>query len=236
MIRLTGIIIYVLISTIFFAIVSIIIGIFGPYSKYANGTIRIWARGILWICGIKVDVIGLENIDHEKPYIYISNHQSNFDILACVAAIPGTVRFVAKKELFRIPIFAQGMYMVGMIPIDRGRSVEARKTLDKAIEKVHQGVSLIIFPEGTRSKDGQIHDFKKGGFVLALNGKIEILPISISGSRHIMEKHTLKLNKGRIKIHFLPSIPTNKLTLENRNELVESVRNKIIEHFDPDYK
>ena len=236
MIRLIAIIFFIFIFTMIMAIATIIIGIFSPYSKYANGTIRLWARGVLWVSGIKMDVQGLENIDLDKPYIYIANHQSNFDILACVVAIPGTVRFVAKKELFRIPIFGLGMRMVGMILIDRGRSAEARRALDNAVDKVRQGVSLIIFPEGTRSQDGQIHKFKKGGFVLALNGKFDILPMSISGSRNIMEKHTLRLNKGRIKVHFLKAIPTENFTLEDRNQLVDYVREQIIDHFDPDYR
>ena len=235
MIRMAGIIVFVVIHTFAMTVAAIISSLFGSYTRCTNGIIRLWAKGILWISGIKMEVEGLENIEPGKSYIYIANHQSNFDILATAYAIPGTVRFVAKKELFRIPLFAQSMRMAGMIPIDRGKSAEARRTLDMAIEKVRQGVSLILFPEGTRSLDGAIHDFKKGGFVLAINGRFDILPICICGSRHIMPKNSLKLNKGRIKVQFLTPVSTKDYTMDDRHVLVEMVRNRIVERFDPDY-
>jgi len=165
----------------------------------------------------------------------MANHESLFDILGAVASIPGTARFIAKKELFRIPIFAQGMKFVGMIKIDRGNSAQARQTINDAIKVIKNGVSVIMFPEGTRSKDGSIKPFKKGGFILATTGKIPIVPMVISGSHRIMRKRSLHLQKGKFKIEFLDPIQIEDKGFEDRNLLVNEVRQKIIDHYDEEY-
>lgn len=223
------------IFTIVCSIVAIIIGIFGPYSKAANGLVRYWAKGLINLSGIKLEITGQDKIVGQPPSVYISNHQSLFDILAVVISIPGTARFIAKKELFRIPIFAQGLKLIGTIKIDRGNSAKARETINEAIQIIKRGVSVIIFPEGTRSKDGKIKPFKKGGFVLATQGKIPIVPLVISGSLHIMAKQNMRLRKGKIKVEFLDPIVTDNMSYEDRNILMEKVRQNIINHFDESY-
>ena len=210
-------------------------GLFKTYSDSINNFIRFWAKIILFISGIKVEIIGLEKVDPGKPAVYLVNHGSLFDILAAIYIIPGTARFIAKKELFRIPIFAQGMKLTGMIKIDRGNSTKARKTIDEAIEIMKKGVSVIIFPEGTRSREGNIKPFKKGGIILAINGKFPIVPMAISGSFHIMKKNSLHLRKGKIKVHFIEPIPTENYRITDRNVLTEKVRNIIVDNYDPDY-
>lgn len=206
-----------------------------PYSKSTNNFIRFWGKSILFISGIKIEVVGREKILEEIPSVYMGNHQSLFDILGTVVVIPGTARFIAKKELFRIPLFAQGMKFVGMIKIDRGNSAQARQTINNAVKVIKNGVSVIIFPEGTRSRDGSIKHFKKGGFILATTGKIPIVPMVISGSHRIMKKRSLHLRKGKFKIEFLDPIQTEDKGFEDRNKLVNEVRQKIIEHYDPNY-
>lgn len=206
-----------------------------PYSKSTNNFIRFWGKSILFISGIKIEVVGREKISEEIPSVYMGNHQSLFDILGTVVAIPGAARFIAKKELFRIPLFAQGMKFVGMIKIDRGNSAQARQTINNAVKVIKNGVSVIIFPEGTRSRDGSIKQFKKGGFILATTGKIPIVPLVISGSHRIMKKRSLHLRKGKFKIEFLDPIQTEDKRFDDRNKLVNEVRQKIIEHYDPNY-
>jgi 1-acyl-sn-glycerol-3-phosphate acyltransferase len=215
--------------------IAITMGLFSTYSDPINNFIRFWSRTILRISGIKVEIIGLENVDPDIPTVYLSNHGSLFDILAAVYAIPGTVRFIAKKELFRIPIFAQGMKIVGMIKIDRGNSAKARATINEAVDIMKKGVSVIVFPEGTRSREGNIRPFKKGGVILAINGKFPIIPVAISGSFHIMKKNNLLLRKGKIKVHFVESINTDNYQIADRNILNDKVRDLIVENFDPDY-
>ncbi len=231
MLRLIWVFLNTVFFTAIFSIVAVIVGIFNPYSGWTNGIIRTWARVILWVSGVKVRVKGLNNIDPARNYIYMPNHQSAFDILACVVAIPGTVRFIAKKELFRIPVFAQGMRAVGMIPIDRGNSAEARATLQKALNRIKDGVSVIIFPEGTRSRDGKIRPFKKGGFIMAIQGRIPIVPTVIKGSFDILKKKSLKIGHGVIEVRFLPPVDTSEWKFEDRNILLQQVHKQISETF-----
>lgn len=221
--------------TLICSIVAIVLGLINPYSRATNNLIRYWARLLLSVSGIKLELIGGEKLNAQRPSVYIANHQSLFDILAVVVSIPGTARFIAKKELFRIPIFAQGLKVIGTIKIDRGNSAEAKKTINEAIKIIKEGVSVIIFAEGTRSRDGNIKPFKKGGFVLATTGQIPIVPVVISGSFYIMQKKNLRLRKGKIKIEFLDSIEISNSSYEHRNILLEEVRSKIINHHDPEY-
>ena len=218
-------------STFTFASAAVISGLFNPYSNFSNAIVRVWAKSLLWASGITVDILGQEKLDLQQPVIYMANHQSTFDIMAGVVAIPGTVRFIAKKELFRIPVFAQGMRMVGMISIDRGNSREAQKSLADAAERMKRGVSVIIFPEGTRSRDGKIHRFKKGGFVLAIKGKFPIVPVVIRGSFGIMRKKSLKVGQGKIEVEFLPAVSTQSYSYEQRNILLREVYKQITDGF-----
>ncbi|HID39773.1 MAG TPA: 1-acyl-sn-glycerol-3-phosphate acyltransferase [Calditrichaeota bacterium] len=236
MLRTVLVIIFAGISTGLGSVAAAIGGLFDPYSKFVNWVIRTWAKGIIKASGIKVEIEGLDRFDHDKAYIVIANHQGNFDILVLSQYLPLTARFVAKKELFRIPLFAQGMRLAGMIEIDRGNSAKARATLQRTVDVIRSGVSVIIFPEGTRSKDGTIQRFKKGGFILALDTGVPLLPVSISGSRYIMQKNSIWLRKGRIKIVFDKPIDPKNYTYQNRNKLLETVRQVIIKNFDPNYK
>ncbi len=232
MLRTVWFLFWGLIITLIFSILGIISGLINPFGRFANWVIRTWARLLLFFAGVKVKVEGKENIKEGRPYVYMSNHLSTFDIPASIAFIPGTARFVAKKELFKVPFFGQGMNLVGIIKIDRGNSAEARKTIEKAAETVNSGVSVIFYPEGTRSEDGNVQSFKKGGFVLALNGGIPIVPIAINGSRDIMKKKSLRLNPGAIRMQFLPPVETQNYNYEERNALVKEVRERIIEAYE----
>ncbi|MBN1408555.1 MAG: 1-acyl-sn-glycerol-3-phosphate acyltransferase [Calditrichaceae bacterium] len=187
------------------------------------------------LSGIKVETVGLENINPAIPVVYMANHGSLFDILAVTYTIPGAARFIAKKELFRIPFFAQGMKIAGMIKIDRGNSAKARETINEAIDVMKKGVSVIIFPEGTRSREGNIKPFKKGGVILAINGQFPIVPIAISGSFHIMKKNNLHIRKGKIKVHFIEPISTKNYHIADRNILIDKVRDLIVENYDPEF-
>ena len=129
----------------------------------------------------------------EKPQIFMANHQSDFDILIVLAHIPGQFRWIAKKELFKIPIFGKAMRNAGYIEIDRQNHEKALKSLDEAAQKIREGKSVVTFPEGTRSRDGKIRPFKQGMFHLAIRAGVPIVPISIIGAREIMPKRTLKV-------------------------------------------
>ncbi len=223
----------ILIFTICASAAAAFFGFFGPYSKLTSGSLRMWGRSLLWVTGNKRIIEGLENIDPDKAYIFAANHVGALDIPAVIFAVPQTARFIAKKELYRIPLFSMGMRNSGMLKVDRGNSEDARKTLIKAIDTIKDGCSVLIFPEGTRSKTGQIQNFKKGAFLLALNGKIPIIPTVISGSQYTMTPNKC-IKRGTIKIKFLSAIDTNNTDYEKSNKLVQLVREKVVAEFDSD--
>jgi 1-acyl-sn-glycerol-3-phosphate acyltransferase len=217
--------------TFVFSSLAILSGLISPYSDFSNWVVRTWAKTLLKVGGIKLQISGLEKIDPNQSYVFIQNHQSSFDILASSVSIPGTARFLAKAELFRIPVFAQGMRLVGMLEINRGNSQKSRRTIQKAINTVKSGVSVIIYPEGTRSRDGNIQPFKKGGFILAIEAQIPIVPVVISGSWEIMSKTSLRLHRGTIQIHFLDPVPTAGMDLTHRGRLMTDVHQAMVEKF-----
>jgi len=154
----------------------------------------------------------------------MSNHQSNFDILALLAGIPGQFRWLAKAELFRIPLFGMTMRHAGYIPVERDDRRKALESMKEAAGRSAAGSSVVIFPEGTRSDDGQLIEFKKGGFVLALQSGVPVVPMSIRGSFEILPKHGRTIRRGTIDVTFFPPQPTAELSIRQIKGLIESVR------------
>ncbi len=202
------------------------------FSKTGNVPHKIailWAKSILFVSNVKVHVSGASNIDPEKSYIFMANHQSNFDILALFAGLPVQFRWLAKAELFRIPIFAQGMKGCGYICIDRSNREAAFQSIREAADKIRNGVSVMIFPEGTRSRDGKLLPFKKGGFVLAMDSGVPIVPMVITGSLSVMPKKQLRIKSGHIFLEILKPIDNASLEIKNKDELLQVVRQAILE-------
>jgi len=168
---------------------------------------RGWARAVLLTSGVKVRVVGLEKIDPERNYVYVSNHASMFDIPAIVAGIPDQIRIVYKKELEVIPFFGWGLKWGAYIGIDRRRGVEAMKSLDEAIAKVQRGASLLLYAEGTRTQDGKLQPFKRGAFNLAVRAGIPVIPLTVNGSFNILPKHSLYIHPGTVTLILEDPIP-----------------------------
>jgi 1-acyl-sn-glycerol-3-phosphate acyltransferase len=147
-----------------------------------------WARRCLDRADLTLDVRGADQVDWARAYVIMTNHQSYFDIPVVVVAVPGSVRFIAKKELFRIPVFGPAMKAAGIISIDRQDRERAIESLKRAEDEIHAGINIWIAPEGTRSRDGKLGPLKKGGFVLALETGAPILPAAIDGTRDAMPR------------------------------------------------
>ncbi|MBN2364664.1 MAG: 1-acyl-sn-glycerol-3-phosphate acyltransferase [Calditrichaeota bacterium] len=223
-------------ATVFCAILAIFGGIFNPYSSYNTAVIRLWARISVIAAGVKLRIEGLENIRPENSYVVVANHQSHMDIPVINVALPNALRIIAKKELFTIPFLGWGMKAVGMLKIDRTNQKKSIETLKGAENIIRScNLSILAFPEGTRSPDGKIHNFKKGPFIMAINTGIPVLPVSISGTRNIIPKGKIRINSGPVKIVIHPPIDTSRYTLENRNKLVQKTRNFIEKGFIENY-
>jgi 1-acyl-sn-glycerol-3-phosphate acyltransferase len=187
-----------------------------------------WAKLILWSCGIKVTAEGNENIDPSVSRIYMTNHQSYFDIFALLANIPVHFKFILKKELMRIPLFGSAMRKAGYIGVERDDPKEAILSMRNAGEKLKSGASLVVFPEGTRSVDGRLLPFKRGAFNLAIKSGCDIVPLAICNSYLIVPKGSLIINRGGFKIAIGKPIPTDRYTKKDIFRLMDKVRDAIL--------
>jgi 1-acyl-sn-glycerol-3-phosphate acyltransferase len=236
MIRLIITLIVTGIDTFIMAMIAMIGGIFNPFSRFNTAVTRTWARIILLFAGTKLIIEGSENIEKDRSYIVVSNHQSKFDIPVLIVGIKTNLRIIAKKELFKIPFLGWGMKAVGMLEIDRSnhkQSIETLKKAEKVVKEHH--LSILVFPEGTRSRDGKLLPFKKGSFVLAINTGLPILPVSLSGTRKISPDGERKLRKGRVKIKIHPPISVESMELTDRTTLLEKTQRIVESDFIENY-
>jgi 1-acyl-sn-glycerol-3-phosphate acyltransferase len=209
----------------------VVFSLLGASENSIHKVARIWATILLKITNVQVSVLGTEYISTERPQIFMSNHQSDFDIFIVLAYLPVQFRWLAKKELFRIPVFGKAMKNAGYIEIDRQNHERAMQNLAEASRKIREGKSVMSFPEGTRSVDGTIKAFKKGMFHLALEAGVPIVPITIIGTSEIMPKRSLKINPGRITMIIDRPIDVTAYSEDSRSELTERVRSVIMKNF-----
>ena len=232
MVRTAVIILWVVLSTAFLGILAILTSFFSRTGNPVHIIAQVWAKLILVVSGIKVTVKNLSNIDRSKSYIYMCNHQSNFDIPVLLGCLPVQFRWLAKAELFKIPIFGRAMRGAGYVPIDRFNRESAIESIDEAAQKMKDGISIMIFPEGTRSRDGNIQSFKKGGFVMAVESGAPIVPIIILGTQPIMAKGRLRINPGDVTMDIGKPMETTGYSMESKDDLIASVRKVICEGFE----
>ena len=218
---------------------TIVIGgsviIYSFFSRTGNGPhllARLWANSILWVSRIKVTVSGsgIEKLDPGRSYIYMANHQSNADIPVLLGRLPVQFRWLAKAELFKIPILGRAMRGVGYISIDRSNRKSAFESLTRAARTIRNGTSVMIFPEGTRSRDGNLLPFKKGGFVLSVDSGVPIVPIIIRGTRDIIPKGRLMIRPAPVTMEILDPVETADYTRKTKDALLERIRSILIAH------
>lgn len=188
---------------------------------------RPWARLIAMTCRTRIRAEGLERIPRERPCILMSNHASHFDLVALLMTLPGRYTILAKRELFYIPIFGWSLWASGMIPVDRAHRDRAIRSIQRGAERVRNGTTLLVFAEGTRSPDGSLQPFKKGGFHLAIQSGAPIVPISISGSRKILPRGSLRIRPGSIRVRIGEPIESGEPGPEGLRELIRRTREGI---------
>ena len=212
---------------------AIVISIFNRYSPLIYGGVtRTWSKLILMAANIRAEVSGKENIQPGDSYIVVSNHQSHLDIPVLVYNLPLRLTFLAKKELFKIPFFGWGMQAAGILKIDRSNRAKAVQTLKEAERIiVEKEFSVMTFPEGTRSSDGNIQAFKKGSFMMAISTGLPILPVVIKGTYNMLPKKSITLRSGKVRVKIYPPIDTRNYSLENRHDLVKKTHQIIVEGY-----
>jgi 1-acyl-sn-glycerol-3-phosphate acyltransferase len=198
--------------------------------------LRRWIGWVLPTCGVRVVHEGTEHVDPRRSYVFMANHQSLFDTAVLIHTLPVSFRFVAKRELTRIPFFGWALAASDHVLIDRSHRERSVRSLRRAAERIRTGTSVIIFPEGTRSSTGELGEFKSGGFHLAIEAQVPILPVTVSGTRRITPKHSLRIESGVVKVVYGKPIETRGLELEERKALKDVVRRAIEQGFDPAYQ
>jgi len=180
------------------------------------------------ILGIRLDASGIERIDKRVPYVFMANHLSLIDGPLLFMLIPQFVRVLLKKEAFRIPIIGQAMRQVGFVSVDRKGLRGGKKSIDRATRMIKEkGISFLIFPEGTRSRDGKLQPFKRGGFFLAVNSQVPIFPVSIKGSYALLSKGSFFAKKGKVGVIFHPPVSVQGFDRNNLSQLMGKVRSVI---------
>ncbi|KAF0216992.1 MAG: 1-acyl-sn-glycerol-3-phosphate [Geobacteraceae bacterium] len=213
--------------TFLLAASAIIFTLIDPTGRIYHRHAKIWSWVSLRLAGVKVEVAGRERIPAGEPVIFMSNHQGNFDILSLYIAIPRQFAWLAKEELFKIAVFGHSMGRAGYIPLDRSDGRSALKSIDAAAAKIKSGHSVVVFPEGTRTKDGTLLPFRRGGFLLAAKAGVPIVPVTINGSISINPKNRIELYPGVIRIRFADPIPATGTSGKQRDLLMEQVKTAI---------
>lgn len=218
--------------TIVCAIAAIVISRLSPRSHAIERVIHVWSWTWLRLSGTRLRVIGADNVDTSRSYVVVANHESTFDIMACFLALPVPIRFLAKKELFRIPVLAQGMRAIGIVEVDReARGLVHNDVNRQAKELIAKGRSLIIYAEGTRPRDGVMRSFRKGAFTMAVTAQLPIVPLSIHGSYQAWAPAQPWIRGGRVKVIIDKPIETDGLahsdTTELRNQAHEVIAGRV---------
>ncbi len=194
---------------------------------------RTGARLALFLAGGRLTVVGKEKLQGHHNYVFMPNHTSNIDPIVAFLSIPHDVKAIAKKEFFRIPLLSTACRMERFIAVDRKHHESAVRSIETAIQQLMAGDSFLIYPEGTRSKTGQLGEFRKGGFIAAIRSGVPIVPITLNGCHEIMPKGSARIRPGRITAIIHDPVEADEYPLDQRDDLIEKVRAIIISGLDP---
>ena len=229
MIRRVVALVTFVVETIVLASLAVVSGLFDRTGETVFKIARFWSRLVLGVPGVRLKVEQRAPLDPRRPYIFMCNHASMIDIWAGFVAVPVSFRFIAKKQLSRIPLFGWAMWAGRFIFIDRQNAVAARRSIEEAARRIKSGQSVVIYPEGTRTRDGRLMPFKKGGFHLAIDSGADIVPMAIEGTRALMPRGAMLIRPGEVRLQIGEPIPTAGLGPGDRERLVKQVRDRIAE-------
>jgi 1-acyl-sn-glycerol-3-phosphate acyltransferase len=214
-------------SAIIYSSAAVLTGLFSR--RLALRVARLWCRHLLLATGVRLTVQGLANIERGKSYVFVANHQSHYDIPVLFAGIGSTISFIAKKELFRIPVFGWGMKSIGCISLDRKSPRKARTAMTRAVEILRKdNLSLVLFPEGTRSETGDVGEFKRGSFTLAIEAGVPVVPVAIQGTGEIHRKGSSRVYPGEVTVIVGTPLSTEAIQNLSKEELSGAIRGSIV--------
>jgi 1-acyl-sn-glycerol-3-phosphate acyltransferase len=217
--------------TIVMGSLSLLLSIYDPAGRRQHWCAQTWCRMIALTAGARVRVHGVHHIKPGTSYVFLSTHQSYMDIPAMLGYLPAQLRIAAKKSLFRIPFMGWHLTRAGHIPIDRSSTENAVASMQRAASYLKGGICAFVFPEGTRSRDGYLHKFKKGGFKLAVQAGVPIIPVTIIGSRQSLPPDEIIFRPGPIDMYVDAPINTDGLADADLEPLMETVYAIMAKHF-----
>ncbi len=210
--------------TLLAGVPAMILCLIVPNGKPLLWFARPWAWMIAKTCGTKVRASGIHRIPRDGACVFICNHQSHFDIIALILALPVQYGILAKRELFRVPVLGWALWLAGFVPVDRGNREKAIAGIQRAASAVRRGRSVVVFAEGTRSPDGSLQPLKKGGFHLAMLARAPLVPVSIRGGRDVLPKGSLRIRPGVMDVVVGDPIPAPEVGGASIDALVARVR------------
>lgn len=200
--------------------------------NFIYSPVRLFIRAGLAMVGVRVEVTGQEKLDPNQTYIFTPNHQSLIEVPLFVTYLGRNPAYLGKKEVFKYPLFGYGIRLIGVVPVDRSNSPAAVESAKLATENLRRGKSYVVYPEGTRSRDGRMLPFKKGAFMMALDAGVPVVPVTVSGATRIMPKAEVKIFPSTVRITIHDPISTAGYSKENVVELVERTRAQIFSGLD----
>jgi len=215
-------------ANLLFAGLIVIVAFFDRRGRVWWTFARLWGQTIYASAWSPIRSSGFDSLTWDQPCILMANHESYMDVPAIIAACPVPIRFVARREVFKTPIMGQAMWMTGQIPVDRSNREKSIESLRKAAKKIADGRTVLVFPEGTRSRDGRLQHFKKGGFMLAIDAQVPIIPIGLSGTRSVVPRGSRSFRPGVVGLSVGEPIKTHGLTVEDRDHLMEQVHESLM--------
>lgn len=209
------------------AVPAIAIALFDRGGRRSSAVVGAWARRVLRLSGVRVRVRGSERVPRDRPVLFLSSHRSLLDVPALYQAVPDTTRFVAKRELFRIPLFGQAIRLLGFFPIDRRDLRRARRALESAASEAGAGRALLVFPEGTRNPGAGLLPFKKGAFAIAVDHRLPVVPIACLGGGERLPPGSLVIRPGPMELRVGRTFELEEPCYGDREELARAVREEM---------
>jgi 1-acyl-sn-glycerol-3-phosphate acyltransferase len=213
--------------TVGFGVPAILAAFLPPRGDWFLRFARGWARCVLAVSGVEIRVLHADRLPRSGSFVVAANHESFADIAVLLAALPLRVRFLAKRSIFRVPVLGWSIAAAGFIPVDRGDRSGSASTVDSALERLRRGLSLVIFPEETRTRTGELSPFKHGAALLALRAKLPILPVGLAGTRRVLPRGALCMTGGPVAICPGEPIATDGASAGDRRKVTETLRERI---------
>ncbi len=217
----------IVLATVLFGLPAIVAAFVPPRGEWFLRFARGWARTILFFSGVRVSVLHAARIERGRAYVVAANHESYSDILVLLASLPLSVRFLAKRSIFRVPVLGWSIRAAGFVPVDRGNRSRGVSTVESALKLLKAGRSLVIFPEETRTRTGELLPFKSGAALLALRSGFPLLAVGISGTRHVLPPGTLRTTPGRVRLSIGPPIEVAGRSARDRHDVTRDLRESI---------